>query len=155
MFKTLKKVFAGRNSDKEDEASGEDAETDAPEIETAPVVESAPRIRDMYPDVRKIAVNLSSRAPFEKTEPTIRGFSMGPDAIADFVFRCKNTECVNGGFDLNDEIGKMVESYETNSHGRRVCQGWEGKSNIGHQRCYYELNFVMNISYELKNAPGS
>ena len=152
MFETLKKVFAGKGANAENPATPVSAKVAAAPPDVVVPVASAPRIKDKFPEVQKIAVNLSSRAPFEKTEPTIRGFSMGPDALANFVFRCKNTECVNGGFMLDDEISTMIEAYETNSHGRRVCQGWEGKSNIGHQRCYYELNFVINISYDSKNT---
>ena len=149
VFEALKKVLSG--------SKAEELLSDAPhsgDAQLAPA-SSAPRIRDRYPEVLKIAVNLSTRAPFEKMEPTIRGFSMGPDALADFTFRCKNTECIDGGFKLTDEIEEMVQSYETNKHGRRVCQGWDGKGNIGHQRCYYELNFVINISYSIKTAPNA
>lgn len=123
---------------------------DSSEAAATPVEIKAPageRVCDKYPEVTKLAINLSLRAPFENTEPTVRGFSLGPDAMANFVFRCKNTECHQGGFDLTEEIEKMIAAYETNGHGRRVCQGWDGKSNIGHQRCYWELNFVVNISY--------
>ncbi len=128
----------------------------APESESGPAAVASPvaaevpegeRICDKYPEVGKLAVNLSIRAPFESIEPTVRGFSLGPDAMANFVFRCKNTECLEGGFDLTEEIEKMIAAYETSGHGRRVCQGWDGKSNMGHQRCYWELNFIVNISY--------
>lgn len=146
MFETLKKVLSGKR------AAPPQSEVPEAPAEAVPPPVSAPRIRDRYPEVGKIAVNLSSRAPFEKTEPTIRGFSMGPDANADFTFRCKNTECVKGGFELTEEIQKMVESFETHRTGRRVCQGWDGKANIGHQRCYYELNFVINIGYGSENS---
>lgn len=141
MFESLKKAF------------GQKAPTAQPEPEALAAPASAPetaageRLRDKYPQVGKIAVNLSIRAPFEKIEPTVRGFSMGVDSMANFVFRCKNTECVDGGFDLNDELDSMITDYKTNAHGRRVCQGWDGKSNVGHQRCYYELNFVINVDY--------
>lgn len=141
MFKALRNVFSGKET-KVKERPATEVSVDAPLPAT-----DKPRIRDKYPDVSKIAINLSSRAPFEKTEPTIRGFSMGPDAHADFVFRCKNTECVGGGFDLTSEIVEMLDSGEQNRHGRRVCKGWDGKDNVGHQRCYYELNFVINVSY--------
>lgn len=151
VFDTLKKAFAGRSAEAKNVAAAELADAGAAAQEVEPAVERAQRISDRYPGVAKIAINLSSRASFEKTEPTIRGFSMGPDALANFVFRCKNTECIDGGFELTDEIDQMVESFDTNAHGRRVCQGWNGKDNIGHQRCYYELNFVINVSYASGN----
>lgn len=140
MFKSLLKAL-GKKPDND----GKIAESESRAAEVAvPVGE---RICDKFPEVRKLAINLSVRAPFEKIEPTVRGFSLGPDAMANFVFRCKNTECLEGGFDLTEEIEKMVAAYETDGHGRRVCQGWDGKSNMGHQRCYYELNFVISVSY--------
>lgn len=139
MFDSLKKAFG----QKETKPSVEAAEPPVPVVE--PVGE---RLADKYPQVAKIGVNLSIRAPFEKIEPTVRGFSMGMDSMANFTFRCKNTECVDGGFDLTEEVDRMISEYETSSHGRRVCQGWDGKSNVGHQRCYYELNFIINIGYK-------
>lgn len=141
MFDALKKAFGHKSKEPEDEAA-------PPAAPTVPVEAAAgERLGEKYPGVTKIAVNLSIRAPFEKIEPTVRGFSMGADSMANFVFRCKNTECVQGGFDLSEEVDEMINNYQTNAHGRRVCQGWDGKSNIGHQRCYYELNFVVNIDY--------
>lgn len=140
MLKSLLKALGGKAPDAEPRA----------EAGVAPLVAEVPegeRICDKYPEVAKLAVNLSIRAPFESIEPTVRGFSLGPDAMANFVFRCKNTECHEGGFDLTEEIEKMISAYETSGNGRRVCQGWDGKSNMGHQRCYWELNFIVNISY--------
>lgn len=141
MFESLKKAFGHK-----DKAPAGNSPATVPE--TPVIVASAgERVGDKYPEVSKIAINLSIRAPFEKIEPTVRGFSMGADSMANFTFRCKNTECVDGGFDLSEEIDRVVKDYQTNAHGRRVCQGWDGKSNIGHQRCYYELNFIINVSY--------
>lgn len=139
MFKRLKKAFGTRAADTES------AKVDAGQPDS---VAEGERIRDKYPEVTKLAVNLSIKAPFEKIEPTVRGFSMSPDAMANFVFRCKNTDCIDGGFDLTEEVDRAIAAYETGSHGRRVCQGWDGQKNVGHQRCYYELNFIINISYE-------
>lgn len=141
MFESLKKAFARKGAAK---ASSQEA---TPVDTAASEVPSGPRIGDKYPQLTKMVVNLSIKAPFEKIEPTVRGFSLGPDAMANFVFRCKNTECIDGGFDLTEEIERMINAYETSSHGRRVCQGWDGKSNVGHQRCYYELNFLLKIDY--------
>ncbi len=138
MFERLKKALGAQSVSVK---SAEDKAADS-QIEAR-----GERIGDKFPEVSKLSVNLSVKAPFEKIEPTIRGFSLSPDAMANFVFRCKNTECIDGGFDLTEEIERMIASYETNSHGRRVCQGWDGRQNVGHQRCYYELNFVINISY--------
>jgi len=141
MFDSLKKAFGQKTKKPEAQVAAPPA---AAAVPTEPVGE---RLSDKYPEVAKMGVNLSIRAPFEKIEPTVRGFSMGNDSMANFKFRCKNTECVDGGFDLTEEVDRMVSEYETSGHGRRVCQGWDGKDNVGHQRCYYELNFIINIDY--------
>lgn len=140
MLKSLLKALGGKAPESEPETAVEKNPVDV-------TVPEGERIGDKYPEVSKLAVNLSIRAPFESIEPTVRGFSLGPDAMANFVFRCKNSECQKGGFDLTEEIENMIAAYETTGHGRRVCQGWDGKSNVGHQRCYWELNFVVNIGY--------
>lgn len=141
MFESLKKAFGHK------EGTAKPTPQEAPGAAPGPAVAAGERICDKYPQVSKLAINLSIRAPFEKIEPTVRGFAMGADSMANFVFRCKNTECVDGGFDLNEELERMIGDYDTNAHGRRVCQGWDGKSNVGHQRCYYELNFIINADY--------
>ncbi|NND64749.1 MAG: hypothetical protein HKM24_02185 [Gammaproteobacteria bacterium] len=100
-----------------------------------------------FPQVKHLAINMSIRAPDNEIEPTMNGRSFSPDSIACFSFRCKNVECVHGGFDLQEEIERAIAEQQTEITGRRVCRGWRNKRLIEQQRCYYELNFKIHITY--------
>ena len=100
-----------------------------------------------YPGVAGIGINMYITSPLEKVEPTLRGKSFTPESMAYFEFRCKNVECCDGGFDLTEVIDEMAACKDTESTGRRICEGWESKDQIGHRRCYYELNFRILVKY--------
>lgn len=107
----------------------------------------APTIGELFPQVRHIAVNLVIRAPHNEIEPTMNGRSFGPNALAFFKFRCKNVECVEGGYDLTDVIELAVAQGKSDITGRDVCQGFEGRNRIHDVRCHYELNYKIHIAY--------
>jgi hypothetical protein len=112
-----------------------------------PQLAIAERLGDKYPHVSTLALNLSIRAPNNELEPTLNGRSFGADARAYFRFKCKNVECVDGGFDLSNDIEAMVARHVTEVSGRHVCQGWESRKTIGQRRCMYELNFRALATY--------
>lgn len=107
----------------------------------------AETVADVFPGVRHLAVNMSIRSPDNEIEPSLTNRSFGPQSRAYFNFRCKNVECVNGGFDLREEFEDAVKDNRRDVTGRRVCHGWRNADMAGHQKCYYELNFKIHISY--------
>lgn len=113
---------------------------------------TVPRMQEVFPTVRHLAVNLVISPPDHETEPTMNGRSFGPQALAFFEFRCKNVECTNGGFDITDSIKRAIAERQSDITGRRVCRGWHGKSRINQLRCHYELNFKVNVSYNPKHV---
>lgn len=110
-------------------------------------LDGAGKVSDAMPNVRHLAVNLAIRAPDNEIEPSLTNRSFGPQSRAYFHFRCKNVECVDGGFDLRDEILAAADEGRRDATGRRVCQGWRNAEMRGHQKCYYELNFKVHVSY--------
>lgn len=120
-------------------------------IESGPVLDgltSAPTVAQAFPNVQHLAVNLSVRGPDHEIEPTMNGRSFGPESIACFDFRCKNIECVEGGFSIQDEITDAIKTNQADLTGRQVCQGWRNKERVGQHRCYFELNYKINIKYK-------
>lgn len=111
-------------------------------------MDSVPRMGEKYPGVKHLAVNLVISPPDHETEPTMNGRSFGDSSLAFFEFRCKNVECYEGGFNINDTIDEAIKMGETEVTGRRVCRGWHGKHRVQQLRCHYELNFKVNISYK-------
>lgn len=112
-----------------------------------PLLASAERLGDKYPHVQTLALSLSIRAPNNEQEPTLNGRSFGADARAYFRFKCKNVECVEGGFDLTADVEAMVDQHLNEVSGRHVCQGWESRALVGQRRCLYELNFKALATY--------
>lgn len=110
-------------------------------------LDQAEKVSDAFPNIRHLAVNLAIRAPDNEIEPSLTNRSFGPQSRAFFHFRCKNVECVDGGFDLRDEIKTATDASRCELTGRRVCQGWRSADMRGHQRCYFELNFKVHLSY--------
>ncbi len=123
---------------------GRQPATSAP-VEVKPTrrthLDDVQRVCDRYPTVTSIAFNLSMRSPDNDVEPTLNGRSFGPNARALFKFKCKNVDCVDGGFDLQAVVDEMVQQDKPETAGRRVCQGWESAALVNQRRCLYELNF--------------
>ncbi|MBT8143420.1 MAG: hypothetical protein KJO55_01895 [Gammaproteobacteria bacterium] len=111
-------------------------------------LDDAETVGQVFPGLRHLAVNMSIRAPDHEIEPSLTNRSFGPQSRAYFNFRCKNVECVDGGFDLRDEVSQAVTEGRCDATGRRVCQGWRNAEMAGHQRCYFELNFKIHLSYK-------
>lgn len=112
-----------------------------------PQLAAAERLGDKYPNVDTLALSLSIRAPNNEHEPTMNGRSFGSDARAYFRFKCKNVDCVDGGFDLTEAVDTMVKGHRAEASGRLVCQGWESRALVGQRRCLYELNFKAVATY--------
>ncbi|MDH3588136.1 MAG: hypothetical protein OEQ74_01905 [Gammaproteobacteria bacterium] len=110
-------------------------------------LESANTMADVLPGVRHLAMNLSIRAPDHEIEPSLNNRSFGPQSRAFFHFRCKNVDCVDGGFDLQEDIQTAVTEGRNDLSGRRLCHGWRNAAMVGQQKCYFELNFKAHISY--------
>ena len=112
-----------------------------------PLLATAERLGTKYPQVDTLSLSLSIRAPNNEVEPTLNGRSFGSDARAYFRFKCKNVECVDGGFDLSGDLEAMVNQRLNEVSGRQVCQGWESRKMIDQRRCLYELIFKALASY--------
>lgn len=110
-------------------------------------LDGAEKVSDAFPNLRHLAINLAIRAPDHEIEPSLTNRSFGPQSRAYFYFRCKNVECVDGGFDLREELQAACDSGRSDISGRRVCQGWRNSDTRGHQRCFFELNFKIHLSY--------
>lgn len=115
-------------------------------------LEETNTIADLLPGIRHLAVNLTIVSPDREIEPSLNNRSFGPQSRAYFKFRCKNVNCVDGGFDLQDDILATAADSRNELSGRRVCHGWRSADLVGQQKCYFELNFKAHISYSEEHA---
>lgn len=139
MFKLLKRF--GRKTDSVTEPAA------ATETVGLSDLDAAQTVADVFPQLRHLAVNMTIRSPDHEIEPSLTNRSFGPQSRAYFNFRCKNVECVGGGFDLREEFENAVQDKRRDVTGRRICHGWRNADTVGHQKCYYELNFKIHLSY--------
>ncbi|MDH3647169.1 MAG: hypothetical protein OER80_10370 [Gammaproteobacteria bacterium] len=125
---------------------------EATEVSGLTELEVAKKIADVFPGISHLAINLTITGPDNDVEPSLNNRSFGPQSRAYFVFRCKNADCVDGGFDLQDDLLAATDEGRNEFSGRRLCHGWRNASVVGQQKCYYELNFRAHISYSVEHA---
>ncbi len=145
MFAALKSLFSRGDPESDGPQVPAKTATRAGAIDSQ--IDSTPRIRDQYPNVVHLAINLTIRAPFQEMEPTLNNRSLGPESAAYFRFRCKNVDCQEGGFDLTESLEAAIGTGQTDAAGRQVCQGWRSAQLTNQQRCHFELNFQAHIDY--------
>ena len=126
--------------------------TKATEVSGLSELETAGSIADVLPGINHLAVNLTITGPDHEIEPSLNNRSFGPQSRAYFFFRCKNADCVDGGFDLQEDLLAAVAEGRNDLAGRRLCHGWRSADLAGQQKCYFELNFKAHISYSVEHA---
>src|SRR5262249_4183449 len=72
-----------------------------------------------------------------------------PHSLTNWVSACANRSCKNGGFDILQDISKMVHERLTTKEFVQVCCGNEG-STKGLGRCINTLHYRLTLEY----APG-
>ena len=64
-----------------------------------------------------------------------------------FQFGCRNPECINGDFDLTQDLARAVAARQRKAAGEMRCQGWRGKESIDLIRCHKLLRFELTLGY--------
>jgi hypothetical protein len=64
-----------------------------------------------------------------------------------FRFRCPNTECVRGDFDLTEHLAKAARTKKKAVKGELVCEGWRSSAKIGAERCGHVLRYKLALKY--------
>ena len=60
-----------------------------------------------------------------------------------FRFKCPNTECIHGDFDLSNQLGDAVSKHDTTVTGEMVCRG----RTINRRPCGNILHYSLNLGY--------
>ncbi len=64
-----------------------------------------------------------------------------------FRFRCPNSECIRGDFDLTEELRKAVAAKRSTVKGELVCQGWRSSAKINVTRCGHVMHYKLALKY--------
>jgi len=89
--------------------------------------------------------------PYTSTLPT-RGYGR-PHSLASRVIACANRSCKGGGFDLLQDISKMVHERLTTMEFVQVCRGTENSEQRIGQDCVNMLHYRLTLEYTLGQSP--
>jgi hypothetical protein len=105
------------------------------------------RIADSLPNLRSVRLLLSFSDPERVIPPDVRELERGLENSAFFWVECYSHECVNGGFDLTEEIEQMVKRRQAETSGSMECGGWQDPERIGRHRCWCRLEYKISCTY--------
>ena len=60
-----------------------------------------------------------------------------------FRFKCPNTECIHGDFDLTEKLADAIAKHNTNVTAEMVCRG----NTINRVRCGNVLRYTLLLKY--------
>jgi hypothetical protein len=86
--------------------------------------------------------------PYTNTLPT-RAYGR-PHSVASRVIQCANRRCKDGGFDVLQDISKMVHEQLTTKEFVQVCSGSEGPAKGLGRDCVNTLHYRLTLEF----APG-
>lgn len=105
-------------------------------------------IKDQYPNVKEINFELKYHDSDNMVDDSEKTLSWGPKNYAYFEFDCPYWECVDGGFDLSNEIINMLKEKKAQITGKKLCQGWQDRERVGQHRCWCELTYQISTNYK-------
>ena len=77
-----------------------------------------------------------------------------PRSAANRVIACFNRSCKDGGFDLLEDISKMVHERLTTMEFVKVCCGKEGSTEgRGPRDCINTLHYRLTLEYAPRQSP--
>ena len=111
-------------------------------------VKDSPSIASKFQRLKSLKVNLTHYNPDGITKSSEVKYEVNlANAKSVFRFRCPNSECVGGDFDLSEELADAVDAHRTNVVGEVACQGWLNKSTIGTVHCRNILRYKFTLKY--------
>jgi hypothetical protein len=120
-------------------------------------VDEAPRLAEKYPQLKtlKVALQFVNREGMTKT--TEMKYSANPEhAKSVLVFRCANSACWGGDFDLTAKLAEAVTKRRTKVSGEMHCLGSHKGASGQAAPCRSLLRYTLNLVYSRrqKRPPG-
>ena len=84
--------------------------------------------------------------PYTSTLPS-RTYGL-PHPVARRVIECANRNCKRGGFDIFQDITKMVNEKSTVKEFTQICCGDEGSSKGKGRDCVNTLHYRLTLEYK-------
>ncbi len=114
-------------------------------------VKESASLADRFRRLKSLTVNLTYYNPDGVTKSSEIKYEVNlANAKSVFRFSCPNNECVQGDFDLSEELANAVDAHRTTVTGEIVCQGWLSRAAIDKTHCHNILRY--KLSHDVLNA---
>jgi len=105
-----------------------------------------PALRDLLPAVSRMTIR------WWYGMATIRGSSarvwdFRPDTRAHLQLECTGHDCMDGGHDLSQIVGNLVEVGDSSLQGALMCSGWRQGSDQRLVPCECLLQYIVHVQY--------
>jgi hypothetical protein len=111
-------------------------------------VKESASLADRFRRLKSLTVNLTHYNPDGVTKGSEIKYEVNlANAKSVFRFSCPNNECVQGDFDLSEEIADAVDAHRTTVTGEIACQGWLSKATIDKVHCHNILRYKLTLTY--------
>jgi len=99
-------------------------------------------ISELFPKVSSIVIDVKNS--YGKINPitVLRTLNFWPNSYAYFNIECLSKGCLDGGYDLDQVITKMVRSHKDSGKGELICDGNNLSSD--HSNILYKINIRYN-----------
>ena len=111
-------------------------------------VKDSPSLASKFRRLKSLMVNLTYYNPDGVTKSSEVKYAVNlANAKSVFRFKCPNSECVGGDFDLSEELADAVDARRTTVTGELACRGWLNKATIGSVHCGNILRYKFALKY--------
>ena len=111
-------------------------------------VKASPSLADKFQKLKSLTVNLGYYNPKGVAQNGQLKYAVNlENARSVFRFRCLNDECIQGDFDLTEELASAVAHKHTDVSGELSCQGWQSKTTVDSVHCHNILRYRLTLTY--------
>ncbi|MCG3148593.1 MAG: hypothetical protein PCFJNLEI_02038 [Verrucomicrobiae bacterium] len=111
-------------------------------------VTAAPSLSQKYGKLKSLTVDVGYFAPEGGSQFRQMSYAVNLDH-AKSVFRmdCCNDECVQGDYELTEELAKAIAKRAKSVVGELCCHGWQNKASIKTTKCNHVLRYKLKLGY--------
>jgi len=111
-------------------------------------VTTSPSLAEKYQNLKSLTVNVGyfDRAGITKYRQLTYAVNL---SHAKSVFRldCVSDECVEGDFELTNELAAAATKHVKTVVGELCCNGWQNKALIKKTKCNHVLRYQLKLGY--------
>ena len=109
---------------------------------------TSPSLAEKYRDLKSLTINVGYYDPAGITRYRQLTYAVNL-SHAKSVFRldCVNEECVQGDFELTNELAAAAAKRAKKVTGELYCNGWQNKALIKKTKCHHVLRYNLKLGY--------